>query len=44
MDEVFGGEPPKPLTEQNYSGRFMVRTSREMHANLTIEAEPLSLA
>jgi predicted HicB family RNase H-like nuclease len=38
MDEVFRGEPPKPLTEQNYSGRFMVRTSREMHANLTIEA------
>jgi predicted HicB family RNase H-like nuclease len=31
LDEVFGGEPPTPLTEQNYSGRFMVRTSRELH-------------
>ena len=28
MDEVFGAEPPTPLTEQNYSGRFLVRTSR----------------
>jgi predicted HicB family RNase H-like nuclease len=38
MDEVFGGEPPKPLTEQNFSGRFMVRTSRALHARLMMEA------
>ncbi|MGH3676506.1 MAG: type II toxin-antitoxin system HicB family antitoxin [Mycobacterium sp.] len=38
MDEVFGGEPPTPLTEQNYSGRFMVRTSRALHARLMVEA------
>lgn len=38
MDEVFGGEPPAPMTEQNYSGRFMVRTSRALHARLMIEA------
>ena len=38
MNEVFGGEPPTPLTEQNYSGRFMVRTSRALHARLTMEA------
>ena len=38
MDDTFGGEPPRPLTEQNYSGRFMVRTSRALHERLTIEA------
>ena len=38
MDEAFGGEPPMPLTEQNYSGRFMVRTSRNLHARLVMEA------
>jgi predicted HicB family RNase H-like nuclease len=38
MDEVFGGEPPTPLTEQNYSGRFLVRTSRALHARLIMEA------
>ena len=38
MDEVFGAEPPTPLTEQNYSGRFLVRTSRALHARLILEA------
>ncbi len=38
FDRVFGGEPPTPLTEQNYSGRFMVRTSRALHERLVIEA------
>lgn len=38
LDEAFGGEPPMPLTEQNFSGRFMVRTSRALHARLMIEA------
>ena len=37
MDEVLGG-PPTPLTEQNYSGRFLVRTSRALHARLVMEA------
>ena len=36
---VASGEPvPTPLTERNYSGNFMVRTSRALHARLTIEA------
>jgi predicted HicB family RNase H-like nuclease len=26
------------LTEQNYSGRFMIRTSRALHARLIMEA------
>ena len=38
MEEVFGGDPPTPLTEHNYSGRFMVRTSRALHARLMVEA------
>ena len=38
FDRVFGGEPPKALTEQNYSGRFMVRTSPALHERLVIEA------
>jgi HicB family len=29
---------PISLTERNYSGKFMVRTSRALHARLTIEA------
>jgi predicted HicB family RNase H-like nuclease len=37
-EEFFGGEPPTPLTEHNYSGRFMVRTSRALHARLMMEA------
>ncbi len=37
-EEVFGAEPPKAFTEHNFSGRFMVRTSRSLHARLMIEA------
>jgi predicted HicB family RNase H-like nuclease len=37
-EEVFGSEPPKAFTEHNFSGRFMVRTSRALHARLMIEA------
>jgi predicted HicB family RNase H-like nuclease len=33
-----GGEVPTPLTERQYSGKFMVRTSPELHARLAIEA------
>ncbi len=33
-----GGEPAPPLTERNYSGTFVVRTSPAMHARLAIEA------
>jgi predicted HicB family RNase H-like nuclease len=33
------GEPiPQPLSERKYSGRFVVRTSSELHARLTLEA------
>lgn len=37
-EEVFGGEPPKPLSERNFSGRFIVRTSPALHARLSMEA------
>jgi HicB family len=37
-EEGYGGRPPIPLTEQNFSGRFMVRTSRALHARLMVEA------
>ncbi len=37
-EEVFGSEPPTPLTERNYSGRFMVRASHSLHARLMVEA------
>lgn len=37
-EEVFGVRPPKPLTEVDFSGRILVRTSRSLHARLTIEA------
>lgn len=33
-----GLPPPAPMTEQNFSGRFMVRTSRSLHARLVVEA------
>jgi predicted RNase H-like HicB family nuclease len=29
---------PAPLTERQYSGRFVVRTSPALHARLTVEA------
>ena len=37
-EEVFGREPPEPLSERNFSGRFVVRTSRSLHARLVMEA------
>jgi predicted HicB family RNase H-like nuclease len=33
-----GDEVPAPLTEQQYSGKFVVRTSPELHARLAIES------
>lgn len=36
--EAAGDDVPAPLTEQQYSGRFVVRTSPALHARLTIEA------
>ncbi len=30
--------PPESLTDHRYSGRFLVRTSQQMHANLMVEA------
>jgi len=31
-------EPPEPLTERRYSGKFIVRTSPALHERLVIEA------
>ena len=36
--EAGGEEVPPSLTERNYSGKIMVRTSTALHARLTIEA------
>ncbi|MGA9677243.1 MAG: type II toxin-antitoxin system HicB family antitoxin [Mycobacterium sp.] len=33
-----GEEVPPPLTERQYSGKFVVRTSPALHARLVIEA------
>src|SRR5690348_17170153 len=33
-----GGEVPAPLNERQYSGKFVVRTSPELHARLALEA------
>jgi predicted HicB family RNase H-like nuclease len=33
-----GEQPPTPLTERQYSGNFMVRTSPALHRRLAIEA------
>jgi predicted HicB family RNase H-like nuclease len=33
-----GEEAPAPLTERQYSGKFVVRTSPALHARLVIEA------
>ncbi|BBX69621.1 type II toxin-antitoxin system HicB family antitoxin [Mycolicibacterium psychrotolerans] len=38
MDREFGGDPPTPLTDHNFSGTFLVRTSPELHARLSTEA------
>ncbi|RAV06250.1 toxin-antitoxin system HicB family antitoxin [Mycolicibacterium sp. GF69] len=37
-NEELGLPLPTPLTEQNFSGRFMVRTSPSLHARLMVEA------
>ena len=34
----FDQTPPDSLTDHRYSGRFLVRTSRSLHARLTVEA------
>jgi predicted HicB family RNase H-like nuclease len=31
-------DPPKSLTDHQYSGQFVVRTSRELHERLMVEA------
>ena len=31
-------DAPRPLTERQYSGKFVVRTSPALHARLTVEA------
>ncbi|MCG5432413.1 type II toxin-antitoxin system HicB family antitoxin [Mycobacterium sp. MYCO198283] len=47
VDEIrsTGDEPPEALTDHHYSGRFLVRTSPELHASWVIRAaeEGLSL-
>ncbi|MFE3442279.1 type II toxin-antitoxin system HicB family antitoxin [Nocardia sp. NPDC059180] len=35
---VNGEAVPQPLSERSYSGRFLVRTSSELHARLSREA------
>jgi predicted HicB family RNase H-like nuclease len=32
------GDVPPPLTERQFSGKFLVRTSPALHARLTVEA------
>ncbi len=32
-------DPPESLTDHRYSGRFLVRTSRAMHAHLMVESK-----
>ena len=36
--QASGEEVPPPLTERNFSGAFVVRTSRELHIRLALEA------
>lgn len=33
-----GPDVPPPLTERQFSGKFLVRTSPALHARLTVEA------
>jgi hypothetical protein len=33
-----GWTPPESLTDREYSGRFVVRMSQELHAHLAVEA------
>ena len=32
------GDVPPPITERQFSGKFVIRTSRSLHARLTVEA------
>jgi predicted HicB family RNase H-like nuclease len=36
--EAAGEDLPAPLTEREYSGKFVVRTSPSLHARLAVEA------
>ncbi len=36
--EAAGQDVPPPLTERQFSGKFVVRTSPALHARLTVEA------
>ena len=36
--EAADEDVPRPLTERQYSGKFVVRTSPALHARLTVEA------
>jgi predicted HicB family RNase H-like nuclease len=36
--EEAGDEVPRPLTERQYSGKFVIRTSPALHARLAVEA------
>ena len=38
MAEVFGGDPPESLTDHEFSGKMLIRTSAELHRRMTIEA------
>ncbi|WP_280218449.1 type II toxin-antitoxin system HicB family antitoxin [Nocardia neocaledoniensis] len=41
---VNGEHIPPPLSEQSYSGRFLVRTTSELHARLAREAKELKVS
>jgi predicted HicB family RNase H-like nuclease len=32
------GDVPRPITERQFSGRFVIRTSPSLHSRLTVEA------
>lgn len=38
MIQAADDEPPASLTDHRYSGKFMVRVSRSLHARLVVEA------
>lgn len=38
QSEAEDRDPPPPLTERKFSGKFVVRTSPALHARLTVEA------
>ncbi|MGW6427576.1 type II toxin-antitoxin system HicB family antitoxin [Nocardia sp. NPDC055053] len=44
-DLAVNGEPvPPPLAERSYSGKFLVRTSAELHARLVREAAEMNVS